>query len=130
MGRLLWLLRKKFCPETFTCDTATGAEVSFRMRTFVVAVCPTGTAPKLMEPGETLSGPAVEEFDENPQPARAMMRQHASVTKSFAYETSSVRIGPRPPALYELNNASPLCKRACFPEADKKKNCKSITGQI
>jgi hypothetical protein len=76
-----------------------------------------------MEPGETLSGPALEEFDEKPQPASAMTRQHASATKSFAYETSNVRIGPWPPALYELNNASPLCKRAGFPEADKKKNC-------
>lgn len=95
-GRVPWLLRKKFSPETFTCEIATGADVTFRRRTFVVAVCPTGTVPKLMAPGETLSGAASEAFDENPHPASAMTRQHASVTTSFKYKTWNVRIVPRP----------------------------------
>jgi hypothetical protein len=96
-GRLPWLLRKKFSPETFTCEIATGAEVTFRRRTFVVAVCPIGTLPKLMEPGEMLSGAASEEFGENPQPASEMTRQHATVTTSFKYQPWNVRIVPRPP---------------------------------
>ena len=86
-GRLTGLVREKLSPETLTCAIVTGAGVTFRMRTFVVAVFPTGTVPKLMEPGEMLSGPAVEEFDENPQPASAMTRQHASVTTIFKDKT-------------------------------------------
>jgi hypothetical protein len=52
-----------------------------------------------MEPGETLSGPALEEFDENPQPANPITKQLASATKSFAHETLSVRIVSRTPTL-------------------------------
>jgi hypothetical protein len=60
-----------------------GAEVTLRSRTLLAAVCPTGTAPKLIEPGETLSGPVAEELGENPQPASATTRQHANMTNSF-----------------------------------------------
>ena len=95
-----------------------------------MAVCPTGTAPKLIDPGETLSGPVAEELGENPQPASATTRQHANMTNSFEYKSSNLRIELRPPAQYELNNASPLCKRASFPEADKKRIVRSVTRQI
>jgi hypothetical protein len=114
-------LTKKLCPETFSWETFIGAEVTLRSKTLLVAVCPTVTAPKLTEPGETLSGPLAEELGANPQPASATKRQHADMTNSLEKKPSDLRIELRPSAQYELNNVSPLCKRASFSEADKQR---------
>src|ERR1700733_1080951 len=99
-----------------------GPELTLISRTLLVTVFPTGTAPKLIAPGETLSGPVpvVDEFGVNPQPARATAAQDIDITNSCLYRRSNPRIKLCLRAQSELNNRSPLCK-TCFPEADKRK---------
>ena len=58
-----------------------GAELTLISRTLLVAVCPTGTDPKLIAPGETLSGPVADEFVVYPQPDNATRSEERRVGK-------------------------------------------------
>ena len=69
-----------------------------------MTVCPTGTEPKMMMLGETRSGPVADPFGANPQPESATKAQHANRTNNSAHRLSSLRIGLRLYAQYELNN--------------------------
>jgi hypothetical protein len=64
-------------------------------------------------------------FAAYPQPGRATTtRQHATIGNSFVHKLSSLRIGLRPQAQYELNTSFTSEDVCCLPEADKKKNCR------
>jgi hypothetical protein len=89
----------------------------------VVAVCPTGTAPKLIVPGETLSGPP-DPFTAYPQPVSATTMQQANMVNSSVHKASSLWIGWRLPAQNELNNCVTSVNVRAFQRQIKKKNCK------
>ena len=91
-----------------------GAELTLISRTLLVAVCPTGTDPKLIAPGETLSGPVADEFVEYPQPDSATAAQDINTNNSCVYRLSNLRIELGLQAQFELNNRSPLCKTCKF----------------
>ena len=64
-------------------------------------------------------------FATYPQPGSATTtRQHATIGNSFVHKLSSLRIGLRPQAQYELNTSFTSEDVCCLPEADKKKNCR------
>jgi hypothetical protein len=85
MGRLPAPLTEKACPDTLICETFTAADPWFTTLTFVVAVAPVATPPKLTEFGDTCRGPA---FAFAPiicppkQPHNASVRQQANKIKT------------------------------------------------
>jgi hypothetical protein len=91
-----------------------GAELTLISRTLLVTVFPTGTAPKLIAPGETLRGPVADEFVVYPQPDSATAALDINTTNSCLYRLSNLRIELRLRAQFELNNRSPLCKTCKF----------------
>jgi hypothetical protein len=91
-----------------------GAVLTLMSSTLLVTVCPTGTAPKLIAPGETLSGPVADEFGEYPQPDNATAAQDTNTTNKRVHRPSNLWIALGLKAQFKLNNVAPLCKTCKF----------------